>query len=80
VERLKQYAAAHEITLPQLAIAWTVSNPAVDVAIVGARHAEHLDDPAAAADIRLASSDRDEIDALLADAAEMVGPAPEAMP
>jgi aryl-alcohol dehydrogenase-like predicted oxidoreductase len=80
VERLKQYAAAHEIALPQLAIAWTISNPAVDVAIVGARHPEHLSDPAAAADVRLSSSDRDEIDAILADAVEIVGPAPEAMP
>jgi aryl-alcohol dehydrogenase-like predicted oxidoreductase len=80
VDRLKQYAAAHEITLPQLAIAWAISNPAVDVAIVGARHPEHLNDPASAADIRLGSSDRDEIDAILANAVEIVGPAPEAMP
>jgi len=80
VERLKEYAASHEVTLPQLAIAWTISNPAVDVAIVGARHPAHLDDPAAAADIRLTASDRDEIDAILAGAVEIVGPAPEAMP
>ncbi len=80
VERLKQYAAARDITLPQLAIAWAISNPAVDVAIVGARHPQHLDDPAAAAHIRLGASDRDEIDALLANAVEIVGPAPEAMP
>jgi aryl-alcohol dehydrogenase-like predicted oxidoreductase len=80
VERLKQYAAAHEIALPQLAIAWTISNPAVDVAIVGARHPAHLDDPAAAAGIRLSASERDEIDAILAEAVEIVGPAPEAMP
>ena len=66
--------------LPQLAIAWAISNPAVDVAIVGARHPEHLNDPASAADIRLGSSDRDEIDAILAKAVEIVGPAPEAMP
>ena len=80
VERLRHYATAHEITLPQLAIAWAISNPAVDVAIVGARNPAHLDHPAAAADIPLSSSDRDEIDAMLADAVEIVGPAPEAMP
>ena len=80
VEGLKQYALTHEIALPQLAIAWAISDPAVDVAIVGARHPQHLDDPAAAADIRLSSSDRDEINAILADAVEIVGPAPEAMP
>jgi aryl-alcohol dehydrogenase-like predicted oxidoreductase len=80
VERLKQYAAAREITLPQLAIAWTISNPAVNVAIAGARHPDHLNDPATAADIRLTAADRDEIDELLANAVEIVGPAPEAMP
>ena len=80
VDRLKQYAAAHEITLPQLAIAWTISNPAVDVAIVGARHAGHLDEPVAAADMHLSSADRDEIEEILANAVEIVGPAPEAMP
>jgi aryl-alcohol dehydrogenase-like predicted oxidoreductase len=80
VERLKQHAAAHDITLPQLAVAWTISNPAVDVAIVGARHPAHLNDPVAAADIRLSTSDRSQIDAMLADAVEIVGPAPEAMP
>src|SRR2546428_3930370 len=80
VERLKQYAAAHEITLPQLAIAWTLSNPDVDAAIVGARHPAHLDDPVAAADIRLSALDRDEIDAILLDAVAIVGPAPEAQP
>ena len=80
VERLKQFATRHEITLPQLAIAWTISNPAVDMAIVGARHPQHLDEPAAAADLRLSTSDRDEIDAMIHDAVEIVGPAPEAMP
>jgi aryl-alcohol dehydrogenase-like predicted oxidoreductase len=80
VERLKRYAAARDITLPQLAIAWTISNPDVDVAIIGARQRAHLSDPAAAADIRLSSSDRSEIDAMLANAVEIVGPAPEAMP
>jgi aryl-alcohol dehydrogenase-like predicted oxidoreductase len=80
VDRLKQYAAAHEITMPQLAIAWTISNPGVDVAIVGARHPAHLSGPAAAADMQLSSSDRDELNEILANAVEIVGPAPEAMP
>src|SRR5438093_1237292 len=80
VERLKQYAASHEITLPQLAVAWTISNPAVDVAIVGARHPSHLDDPVAAADIPLSALDRDELDAILLDPVEVGGPAPEGLP
>ena len=80
VERLKQYARAREMTLPQLAVAWAISNPAVDVAIVGARNPAHLSDPVAAADIQLGAADRDEIDEMLANAVEIVGPAPEAMP
>ncbi|TMK28400.1 MAG: aldo/keto reductase [Actinobacteria bacterium] len=80
VQRLKQYAAARGITLPQLAVAWTISNPAVQVAIVGARHAAHLDDPARAVEIRLSESDRRDIGAILENAVAIIGPAPEAMP
>ena len=35
VERLKGFARERDITLPQLAVAWTLANPAVDVTIVG---------------------------------------------
>ena len=37
----------------QLAIAWTLANPAVQVAIVGARSAEHIDDSLGAAELDL---------------------------
>lgn len=37
VDRLKEFAEEHGITLPQLAVAWTLSDPAVDVTIIGAR-------------------------------------------
>src|SRR2546430_6725200 len=37
VQRLTVLARASGITLPQLAVAWTLANPAVHVAIVGAR-------------------------------------------
>ena len=43
-------------------------------------HPAHLDDPAAAADIASSAWEREEIDAILANAVEIVGPAPEAMP
>jgi len=61
VQRLKEYAAERAITLPQLAVAWTLSNPVIQVAIVGARHAAHLDDPASAVEILLSESDRREV-------------------
>ena len=37
VRDLSQFAARRDATVAQLAIAWTLANPAVDVAIVGAR-------------------------------------------
>src|SRR5205807_328206 len=58
VDRLKDFARESAISLPQLAVAWTLSNPAVQVAIVGARRPEHLDDTTAAAEVNLSGADR----------------------
>jgi len=80
VQGLKAFAAARGMTMPQLAIAWTISDPRVQVAIVGAPSPAHLDEPAAAADLALSESDRREIDRILENAAAITGPAPEAMP
>src|SRR5207244_341337 len=79
VDRLKDFARERAISLPQLAVAWTLSNPAVQVAIVGARRPEHLDDTTAAAEINLSGADRREIDRILAGAVPVVGPSPEGM-
>jgi aryl-alcohol dehydrogenase-like predicted oxidoreductase len=46
VERLKGFARQKDISLPQLAVAWTLANPAVHVAIVGARRPSQLDETA----------------------------------
>ena len=75
--RLKDYAEGWGITLPQLAVAWTLSHPSVHVALVGARRASQLDETAAAGDIELSEADRHEIDTILAGAAPLVGPSPE---
>jgi aryl-alcohol dehydrogenase-like predicted oxidoreductase len=80
VGRLKEYTAARGVTLPQLAVAWTIADPAVAVAIIGARTAAHLDEPVAAADLKLSDTDRREIEAILKGAVAITGPAPEAMP
>jgi aryl-alcohol dehydrogenase-like predicted oxidoreductase len=80
VERLKTVAQQRGITLPQLAIAWTLAHPAVQVTIVGARRPVHLEESAAAADIQLAPEDHADIDAVLADATPVWGPHPEGMP
>jgi aryl-alcohol dehydrogenase-like predicted oxidoreductase len=64
----------------QLAIAWVLDNPAVDVAIVGTRNPAHVADGVAAADLVLSVEDRSRIDAVMADAVPVGGPSPEAMP
>jgi aryl-alcohol dehydrogenase-like predicted oxidoreductase len=79
VERLKQFARERDVTLPELAVAWTLANPAVDVAIVGARRPDHLEGTAAAADLHLSPAELGEINTILADAVPMWGPHPEGM-
>ncbi len=53
VEQLKELADDLGASVGQLAIAWTLANPAVQVAIVGARSAEHIDDSLGAAEVDL---------------------------
>jgi aryl-alcohol dehydrogenase-like predicted oxidoreductase len=79
VERLKGFARERDVSLPQLAVAWTLANLAVQVAIVGARRPSQLDGTAPAADIKLSKADLQEIDASLADAVPVWGPHPEGM-
>jgi hypothetical protein len=79
VEQLKRFALQRDITLSQLAVAWTLANPAVHVAITGARHPGQLTDTAAAADITLSEPDLKELDEILTDAVPVWGPHPEGM-
>ena len=79
VERLKGLAHERDISLPQLATAWTLAHPAVHVAIVGTRRHSQLDETAAAADVKLSEADLQEIDAVLVDAVPVWGPHPEGM-
>ena len=79
VGRLTEWARERDLSLPQLAVAWTLANPAVHVAIVGARRPSHLEETAAAADVKLSAADLQEIDAILAGAVPVWGPHPEAM-
>jgi aryl-alcohol dehydrogenase-like predicted oxidoreductase len=79
VARLGGFAAELDMPLPQLAVAWTLSNPAVDVAVVGARRAWQLEALAPAADVELSAADLDAIGTILSEAAPVTGPAPEGM-
>jgi aryl-alcohol dehydrogenase-like predicted oxidoreductase len=65
------------ITLAQLAIAWTLANPTVHVAIVGTRNPDHIDEALLAADIELDDATRGRIDDIMIDAAPVAGPSPE---
>jgi aryl-alcohol dehydrogenase-like predicted oxidoreductase len=56
------------------------ANPAVDVAIVGARNPTQIEQTAPAAEIHLATDELAEIDCLTRSADPVGGPAPEAMP
>jgi aryl-alcohol dehydrogenase-like predicted oxidoreductase len=79
VRRLEQLAGELGTTVSALAIAWTLAHPAVDVAIVGARSAAHIEDSLSAADLRLEEVDLAEIDAIMDGAVTTGGPSPESV-
>lgn len=66
VQGLTQWAQDHGRDMVQLAIAWTLANPAVTSAIVGAKSARQVRHNARAADWRLTASDLQELDELQA--------------
>ena len=67
------------MTVAQLAIAWVLANPAVDVAIIGARHPKQLSETAPATDVTLSEATLQEIATLMKKAAPIAGPSPEAI-
>jgi aryl-alcohol dehydrogenase-like predicted oxidoreductase len=77
VERLKELARELDISVAQLAIAWTLAHPAVHVAIVGARRAAHIEGAAPAADVHLDADAMARVEEILAQAAVVGGPTPE---
>jgi aryl-alcohol dehydrogenase-like predicted oxidoreductase len=78
-QRLGELAASLSVSLPRLAVAWALSHPAVDVALIGARRPGQLDETVAASGLELTAEDLAAIDGILADAAPVRGPSPEAM-
>ena len=77
VADLKQFAEERGTSVSQLAIAWTLANPAVHVAIVGARREQHIADAIRAADLELDASDLERIDEIMSGAVAVAGPTPE---
>jgi aryl-alcohol dehydrogenase-like predicted oxidoreductase len=80
VRDLAEFAARRDATVAQLAIAWTLANPAVDVTIVGARSADQIRQTTPGADLRLTGEDLVQIELMLRGEVAVGGPAPEAMP
>jgi aryl-alcohol dehydrogenase-like predicted oxidoreductase len=64
VDRLRAVARRRGCSPGAAAIAWTLCNPAVTGAIVGARKTEQVDDVVAGAAVRLTQSDIAEIEAI----------------
>ncbi len=62
VERIRLVAERHRTTPGAVAIAWTLTNPAVDGAIVGFRRPDQVDPIVAAANLELDDEDVAEID------------------
>lgn len=77
VERLERFATERGHTVAQLAVAWTLAQPGVHVAIAGARRPSHIKGVAPATDIELSDDDLGEIDGILEGAVQAAGPTPE---
>ena len=79
VEQLKRLATREGMSIAQLAIAWVLAQPTIDVAIVGARNPEQLAQTALAGDIHLSQATLREIEYIMREAVPIGGPAPEGM-
>jgi aryl-alcohol dehydrogenase-like predicted oxidoreductase len=80
VEALNRFAENElDTSVSRLAIAWTLANPAVHVAIVGTRNPQHVDDAVAATSLKLDADAIRRIDEIVAAEVPVGGPSPEAM-
>jgi aryl-alcohol dehydrogenase-like predicted oxidoreductase len=79
VAALRAFAARRGASIAQLAVAWVLAHPAVQVAIAGARTPAHLAESLGALDLTLSQADLAEIDRIMAAAVPVGGPTPEGM-
>ena len=77
VRELGRFAEERGHTVAQLAVAWTLANPAVHSAIVGARRPDHIEGTAPAGDLELSEDDVREIEEIMEGALAVGGPSPE---
>jgi aryl-alcohol dehydrogenase-like predicted oxidoreductase len=64
VEVLRRVAERHDASPARVALAWTMSRPAISSVIIAARTLEHLADNIAAADLKLSDEDMLELNAV----------------
>jgi aryl-alcohol dehydrogenase-like predicted oxidoreductase len=79
VRQLERFARERGHTVSQLAIAWTLARPGVDVAIVGSRRTAHIEESLGALDLRLTAEDLEATDRIMTGAEEVGGPSPESV-
>ena len=72
-------AADRGATIAQLAVAWALAHPAVQVTIVGSRTPAHLEESLDTLDRTLSQGDLAEIDSIMAAAVPLGGPSSEGM-
>jgi len=65
LEQLKPIATEHDTTLGNLVLAWTIAQPGVTAALVGARDAAQASENARAASLKLSAANMQKIDSLL---------------
>jgi aryl-alcohol dehydrogenase-like predicted oxidoreductase len=81
VRDLQRFASEERGTsVAPLAVAWTLANPAVQAAIVGARRPSHIDEAITASELHLGDDALAHIDRIVAGAMSFVGPSPDQMP
>jgi aryl-alcohol dehydrogenase-like predicted oxidoreductase len=77
VADLERFAEARTATVSQLAIAWTLANPAVQIAIVGTRSTEHIAEAIGATELELGQADLERVEDIMSGAVPVAGPSPE---
>ncbi|HEY5267095.1 MAG TPA: aldo/keto reductase [Acidimicrobiales bacterium] len=78
VAELEEFAQRElGITIGQLAVAWTLANPAVHVAIVGTRNPSHVQEALAAGDLVFDASTMSKINDIIRGVVLVDGPSPE---
>jgi aryl-alcohol dehydrogenase-like predicted oxidoreductase len=75
VEKLRPLAAAENLSMAQLALAWVLRDERVSSAIIGASRPEQVVDNAAASGVKLSAHTLQAIDELLKDLPEIEAPA-----